>query len=149
MEQTHTLRFTMERLRLGHWRSSQAFILITICTAIFVDAFIYGLVVPVIPFVLRNESRTDEQQLQVSTSLIIAGFGVMDFIGAPLTAWYIDRTTSRRVPFLFGLAMMVIGTILFGIPSATWSLFVSRVLRLWVRHLIHCWSCSPGRHREA
>lgn len=41
-------------------RSSKAFILLTVCVAIFTDAFVYGVVVPVIPFSLRDRSGVSE-----------------------------------------------------------------------------------------
>ncbi|ORY17210.1 major facilitator superfamily domain-containing protein [Clohesyomyces aquaticus] len=72
--------------KLKAFRSSKLLILFTICTAMFADGFIYGLVAPVIPFVLRDQKLVAESKLQLSTSLLIAAFSIADFFGAPLCA---------------------------------------------------------------
>jgi len=49
-----------------HWRSSKAFIILTICTACFTDGFIYGLAVPAFPFILRDSMAVSEKQCKSS-----------------------------------------------------------------------------------
>jgi hypothetical protein len=48
-------------IHLSAFRSSKAFILFTICTACLTDGFTYGLVAPVIPFLLRDENLATEK----------------------------------------------------------------------------------------
>lgn len=66
----------------------------------------------------------------MATSLVIFGFGILDFIGArksavtsnssqywrksALCALYIDRTSNLRIPFLGGVCIMALGTTIFG-----------------------------------
>lgn len=47
--------------RLSAFRSSRAFIIFTICTACLTDGFTYGLVAPVIPFLLQDENLVAEK----------------------------------------------------------------------------------------
>jgi hypothetical protein len=42
--------------RFAGFRSSEALILVTICTAMFTDGFTYGIVTPVFPFLLQDEN---------------------------------------------------------------------------------------------
>lgn len=63
----------------------------------FTDGFIYGIVAPVIPFVLQDQKLVHEDKrtshthsldfiltikVQLSTSLLIAAFSIADFFGA-------------------------------------------------------------------
>lgn len=41
--------------RLLSWRSSEQFILITVCTATFTDGFVYSVIVPVLPYALEDQ----------------------------------------------------------------------------------------------
>ena len=47
--------------RLASFRSSKAFIVFTICTACFTDGITYGLVAPVVPFLLQDEGLVSEK----------------------------------------------------------------------------------------
>jgi hypothetical protein len=46
--------------QLSAFRSSKAFIILTICTACLTDGVTYGLVAPVIPFMLQDENLVTE-----------------------------------------------------------------------------------------
>ncbi|KAF2811951.1 MFS general substrate transporter [Mytilinidion resinicola] len=116
-------------LSLSNIRSSKGFIVATICIATFTDGFIYGVVAPVIPFILRDQVLVPKDQLQMSTSILIATFALADFFGAPLCAWYVDRYRSRRVPWYAGIVLISTGTIFFGFANHFWMLVVSRILQ--------------------
>ncbi|KAF2491491.1 MFS general substrate transporter [Lophium mytilinum] len=116
-------------LSLSDIRSSKGFIVATICIATFTDGFIYGVVAPVIPFILRDQALVSEHQLQISTSILIATFALADFFGAPLCAWYVDRYRSKRVPWYAGIVLISTGTIFFGFANRFWMLVVSRILQ--------------------
>ncbi|CAO2651069.1 Nn.00g093660.m01.CDS01 [Neocucurbitaria sp. VM-36] len=109
-------------------RSSKSLILFTICTAMFSDGFTYGIVTPVIPFLLQDENLLIHNNVQLTTSLLIAAFSMADFFGAPLCAWYVDRTQSRRLPWYFGIVLITTGSLLFGLSSNIAMLMCSRVL---------------------
>ncbi|KAF2733777.1 MFS general substrate transporter, partial [Polyplosphaeria fusca] len=110
-------------------RSSKHFILFTICTATFSDGFIYGIVAPVIPFILKDQNMVHESKMQISTSVLIAAFALADFFGAPLCAWYVDRSKSRRVPWYFGITLITFGTVLFGLSNSFGMMLASRILQ--------------------
>ncbi|KAF3052237.1 hypothetical protein E8E11_010958 [Didymella keratinophila] len=114
--------------RLSAFRSSKAFIIFTIFTACLTDGFTYGLVAPVIPFLLRSENLTTENNIQMTTSLLIAAFSIADFFGAPCCAWYVDRARSRRMPWHLGIVLITAGSFLFGFSNNIAMLICSRIL---------------------
>lgn len=78
----------------------------------------------------------------MTTSLIVTAFGILDFLGAPICALYIDRTSNRRIPFLGGVFIMAGGTILFGIGKAPWLLFLGRVLQGFASAILYTTSLA-------
>lgn len=82
---TRTPPSTPEALYLLELRSSKSFILLTVCAAIFTDSFLYGVLIPVIPFTLHDRSGIPESDVQWWTSLILAGYGLMVLIGSPIS----------------------------------------------------------------
>ncbi|KAF2848799.1 MFS general substrate transporter [Plenodomus tracheiphilus IPT5] len=110
------------------FRSSKPLILFTICMAMFSDGFTYGIVTPVVPFLLQDENLLINNNIQLTTSLLIAAFSMADFFGAPLCAWYVDRTASRRLPWYLGIVLITAGSILFGTSTNIAMLMCSRIL---------------------
>ncbi|KAI8934781.1 hypothetical protein NX059_008468 [Plenodomus lindquistii] len=94
----------------------------------FSDGFTYGIVTPVIPFLLQDENLLINNNVQLTTSLLIAAFSMADFFGAPLCAWYVDRTANRRIPWYLGIVLITIGSILFGTSTNIAMLMCSRIL---------------------
>ncbi|KAI4173166.1 MAG: hypothetical protein LQ343_003093 [Gyalolechia ehrenbergii] len=91
------------------FRSSNGFILATVCVAIFTDAFLYGVVVPVLPFSLRERSGVPEDQA--------------------ICGWVADRTSNRSITFYTGLLILAAATVIFGLAKASWVLLISRLLQ--------------------
>jgi MFS family permease len=110
-------------------RSSKSFILLTVCAAIFTDSFLYGVLIPVIPFTLHHRSGIPESDVQWWTSVILAGYGLMVLIGSPISGYYADHSTNRRKPFFLGLLSLSVGTVLFGVATNIYVLVVSRMLQ--------------------
>lgn len=93
----------------------------------FSDGFTYGIVTPVIPFLLQDENLLINNNVQLTTSLLIASFSLADFFGAPLCAWYVDRARSRRLPWYFGIVLITTGSLLFGLSNNIAMLMCSRI----------------------
>ncbi|OCL02398.1 MFS general substrate transporter [Glonium stellatum] len=114
---------------LLRYRSSTRFIISVVALACFVDVFLYGLAVPVLPFALhkRVNIATDHVQYWISVLLGIYGAGVV--VGSPIAGWLADQLPSRRVPLLVGL-ITLLGTTLLLCLSRTIHLFVlGRILQ--------------------
>ncbi|SLM38729.1 mfs general substrate transporter [Lasallia pustulata] len=111
------------------FRSSNGFILATVCVAIFTDAFLYGVVVPVLPFSLRERSGIPEEDVQWWTSFIFAIFGGAILVGSPICGWIADHTSNRSITYFTGLFILAAATVLFGLAKAAWVLVISRLLQ--------------------
>lgn len=94
------------------YRSSKGFILTTICVAIFTDIFLYGIIVPVVPFALTKRAGVAEEDVQHWVSVLLAVYGAALLASAPVCGFLADRSTSRRLPLLVGLLALAGATLL-------------------------------------
>ncbi|KAK4539733.1 hypothetical protein LTR36_010386 [Oleoguttula mirabilis] len=112
-----------------HLRSSKTFIIITVATAVFTDIFVYGLIVPVLPFALTSRSGINPDSIQTWIAIFLAVYGAALLAASPFCGWLADRSTSRRVPLLFGLLALGGSTVLLCIGSSIAVLAAGRVLQ--------------------
>ena len=93
------------------------------------DGFVFGVVVPVYPFLLQKKKLVPLDKIQMYTSILTAAFPISDLITAPICAFYVDHYMSRRVPWIIGLAGIVAGNVLFGVGDSFGLLLTSRLLQ--------------------
>ncbi|KAK3674180.1 hypothetical protein LTR78_006027 [Recurvomyces mirabilis] len=110
-------------------RSSATFIIITVSTSIFTDIFLYGIVVPVLPFALTSRSSIQPDQIQTWISIFLAVYGAALLAAAPVCGWLADRTSSRRLPFVLGLVALAASTVMLCIGNSIGVLAAGRVLQ--------------------
>ena len=110
-------------------RSAKTFIIITVSTAIFTDIFVYGIVVPVLPFALTSRSGIDPNLIQTWISIFLAVYGAALLVASPLFGWLADRSSSRRVPLLLGLLALGGATVMLCIGNSIAVLAAGRVLQ--------------------
>ncbi|CAK1358661.1 unnamed protein product [Cercospora beticola] len=94
------------------FRSSTLYITFVIAFAVFTEQFVYAAIVPVVPFTLKERGHINEDETQKWTTILLAVSGAGCFVSSPLWAWYTDRTQNRRIPFLFGMTVMLGATVL-------------------------------------
>jgi MFS family permease len=97
------------------WRSSQTLILATVTVGFFTDFFLYGIVVPVFPFLLRDRLAIPEDQIQNYSSGLLASYAAAAVFFSVPAGWIADRINSRRWPFLCGLILLLASTITFAL----------------------------------
>lgn len=97
--------------------------------AIFTDIFLYGLVVPVMPFTLTVRSGVAEDQVQRWNAILFACYGIALFLGSPVAGIYADHTSSRRMPLLAGLLALVGATLLLCLGRNLGLLVTGRLLQ--------------------
>jgi MFS family permease len=114
---------------LLHVRSSKYFILATICIAVFTDIFLYGIIVPVLPFALSLRAGVPESSVQSWIAVLLAVYGAALLVCSPLAGWYADRSSSRRLPLLIGLFALGGATVMLCLARAVALLVVGRVLQ--------------------
>lgn len=112
-----------------HLRSSTRFICFTAFIATFTDGFLYGSIVPVLPFSLIDRSGVSEDDVQMWLSIFLMTFGLTMTIGAPIAGWAANAVSSRKVPFLAGLGVAFVATLLFYLGHAPWVLVIARAFQ--------------------
>ncbi|KAI1773160.1 MFS transporter-like protein [Hypoxylon cercidicola] len=111
------------------WRSNTLFIIATVAIGLFTDLFLYGLVVPVLPFMLRSRLAIPEDQIQSYVSNLLAVYAAASVVSSVPAGWVADRTSSRQMPFLSGLAALLAATIMLAFGRSIPVLYVARVLQ--------------------
>ncbi|KAK5661272.1 hypothetical protein OQA88_11166 [Cercophora sp. LCS_1] len=118
-----------KRPRFLAFRSSEGFITLTVCLAIFTDIFLYGLIVPVIPFSLSVQAGVPENEVQHWTAILLAVYNAALCVGSPFAGLYADYTSSRRTPLLLGLLALAGATLLLCLGTSVALLVVGRLLQ--------------------
>lgn len=111
------------------YRSSTPFIIATVAVGLFTDLFLYGLVVPVLPFMLRGRLDVPEESIQRYVSGLLAAYAGASVLASLPAGWIANRTRSRQLPFLFGLLALLAATIMLAAGRSTAVIVVARVLQ--------------------
>jgi MFS family permease len=111
------------------WRSHTLFILATVAVGLFTDLFLYGLVVPVLPFMLEDRVGAPEDKIQSYVSGLLAAYAGASVVASVPAGWIADRTNARQLPFLTGVAALLGATILLAFGKTIAVLVVARVLQ--------------------
>ncbi|KAF2453508.1 MFS transporter [Lineolata rhizophorae] len=122
-------QFGERRPWLLETRSSKWFICMTVSIAVFTDIFLYGLIVPVIPFALEQRAGVAHDKVQYWVAVLIAIYGAALLAGSPVCGWIADQTSSRRTPLLLGLLALGATTALLNVGSNIPILVVGRILQ--------------------
>ena len=118
-------------------RSSKPFICTTVNLAAFTDSYIYNLIIPVLPFALREEFRVSDEYVQCWIGMILAAYGVGLGIGAPVAATLAanhrregeHRTNRRGGPCVLGAIIAVLALLLFAFGGSVATLVIARLLQ--------------------
>ncbi|KAI0530015.1 major facilitator superfamily domain-containing protein [Xylaria digitata] len=111
------------------WRSNTLFIIATVAIGMFTDLFLYGLVVPVLPFMLRSRLSIPENEIQSYVSNLLAAYAGASVVSSIPTGWVADHTNSRQAPFLSGLAALFAATIMLALGNNIAVLVAARILQ--------------------
>lgn len=113
-----------------HWRSSTIFIIATVGIGLFTDLFLYGLVVPILPFILQDRVGIhDEASVQAHVSGLLAAYAGASVLFSPVAGVIADKTSTRQLPFLVGLASLFAATAGLFLGKTVAVLVVARVLQ--------------------
>lgn len=111
------------------WRSNTLFIISTVGIGLFTDLFFYGLVVPILPFMLTDRVRIPEDQIQPYVSGLLSAYAGASVLFSPVAGWVADKTSTRQVPFLMGLLALLLATLLLYMGQTVAVLAIGRVLQ--------------------
>lgn len=110
-------------------RSSKWFIVFTVSMATFTDIFLYGIIVPVLPFAMTSRAGVAQDKVQTWISILLAVYGAALLVASPICGWYADRSSSRRLSLLAGLVMLGGSTVLLTVGSSIGVFVAGRVLQ--------------------
>ncbi|EME40753.1 hypothetical protein DOTSEDRAFT_74340 [Dothistroma septosporum NZE10] len=111
------------------WRSNTFFIVSTVAVGLFTDLFLYGLIVPVLPFMLQDRIGLPQDQVQSHVSGLLAAYAAASVVFSPVAGVLADRVSTRQAPFLFGLAALLASTVLLFLGRSVPVLVLARVLQ--------------------
>ncbi|OAP53874.1 hypothetical protein AYL99_11896 [Fonsecaea erecta] len=110
-------------------RSSKTFIIASCTLAIFTDCFLYGIVVPVLPFALTERVGIASEDVGLWIAALLACYAGTWLVFAPLAGYITDYFTSRRTTFVLALTTLTGATVLIYIGSSIGMLVVGRALQ--------------------
>lgn len=112
------------------WRSNTVFICVTVGMGAFTDMFLYGIIVPVLPFMLQDRVHVPSSQIQSTISNLLAMYAAASCVASPIAGILADRfSSSRQLPFLLGLIMLLLSTILLAMGTSVPVLSIARLLQ--------------------
>ena len=111
------------------WRSSTLFIVSTVGIGLFTDLFLYGLVVPILPFILADRIHLPPAEIQSHVSALLAAYAGASVLLSPAAGILADRLPTRQLPFLVGLTALLLATLLLLLGQSVAVLVVARVLQ--------------------
>lgn len=112
------------------WRSHTLFIVATVGIGLFTDLFLYGIVVPVLPYLLTDRVGLPHDQIQSHVSGLLATYALASVLFSPVAGIIADRlSNSRQLPFLIGLIALLLATLLLCLGQSVPVLAVARVLQ--------------------
>lgn len=104
-------------------RSAMAFILVTLS----LDAIGFGLIMPVMPALLREITGGDLASAALWGGLLVGGFAVMQFLFGPVIGNLSDRF-GRKPVLLVSLTVLSGDYIVLALAGSVWLLFVARLV---------------------
>ncbi|EED13927.1 MFS amine transporter, putative [Talaromyces stipitatus ATCC 10500] len=111
------------------WRASNWFTVFVVTFAVFTDIFLYGVIVPVIPFALEYRADIEVDRVQYWVSVLLAVYGAGLLVFSPICGWFSDTVSMRRLPLLLGLAALLGATVMLNVATSVAVFVVGRLLQ--------------------
>ena len=89
----------------------------------------YGLIVPILPFILQDRVNVRSSQIQSYTSALLAAYAGASVITSPPVGVIADKLSARQLPFLLGLVALLAATLMLHLGQTIVVLIVARVLQ--------------------
>lgn len=110
-------------------RGSTAFIVFTITLAVFTDIFLYGVIVPVIPYAFTERMGLSEDDIQSSVSKSLAIYSVGLVVGSAVFGYVSDKMKNRRMSMLTGLIILIASTVILCLTKSIPLFMVGRAIQ--------------------
>ncbi|PVH87799.1 putative MFS multidrug transporter [Cadophora sp. DSE1049] len=128
---------TIDTLPWGHrWRSSATFTLVAIIMALFTDVFLYGFIVPILPYMLEDRLNLDKSKTQSITLVLLSESALVGFCASIIVGHIADRTSNKRALLLYSLATAMVGSLGLAVAESAAVLFISRFIQAFASNAI-------------
>ncbi|KAK7888453.1 hypothetical protein LTR67_008799 [Exophiala xenobiotica] len=121
--------FRGKRPILLEQRSSTGFIVFAMCWAVFTDVFLYGVIIPVIPFALEDRVHVSADDRQHWVSVLLAVYAAALLFFSPIFGFLADWADSRKTTLLAGLVILAGSTLMLCVGKTITVLVVGRTLQ--------------------
>lgn len=111
------------------WRSRTSFIISTVALGLFTDFFLYGLPVPLLPYILKDRLHLPASRIQSVSSSLLASHTVTAAIFSPVAGILTDKCSGRKLPYLIAVLSLLLATIVFFLADNVATLVLARVLQ--------------------
>src|SRR5271156_2627040 len=108
-------------------RSSRWFTSCVVSYSVFVDIFLYGVIVPVIPFAIQQRIGVPTMDVQHWVSTMLSVYGAALLIGSVIMGWTIDKLSTRKWLFLFGIVVLGGSTLMLMLAKSIAIMLAARV----------------------
>lgn len=109
-----------------HLRTNTFFIIATVAGGLFTDLFLYGLIVPNLPFMLRDRVDLPEEKVQSYVSVMLAPYAGASVIFSLPAGIVVDKVDTRQASFLSGLTALLAATLMLAFGQSIPVLVVGR-----------------------
>ncbi|KAJ3112994.1 hypothetical protein HDU96_003917 [Phlyctochytrium bullatum] len=107
-----------------NWRAGKPFITFVVFLGVFVDLFIYAVVIPFVPTLVQEFGGTN-----TDVGILLASYAAGILIFSPLMGVISDRWNNRKIPMIVSLSLLLASTLFFAFAKSYWALLVARFLQ--------------------
>ncbi|KAK9465167.1 major facilitator superfamily domain-containing protein [Lipomyces arxii] len=110
-------------------RASSVMIMTTVSFAVFTDVFLYGIIVPVVPYALASRMGVAQDSLQRSISVALFCYAAGLLVSSPLFGYLADVYQRRQRFMMIGLVALLGSSIMLCVARVLWVFVLGRLLQ--------------------
>ncbi|KAF9910921.1 hypothetical protein EC991_005095 [Linnemannia zychae] len=112
-----------KRSLLYRARRSPFAVACVVSMALFTDMVVYGVVVPILPEIVKNRLGGTPREV----GLLFACYAIGLLASTPIFAILSDKYQNRRIPMMVGMLGLAVATVGFSLASNYWVLILARI----------------------